>query len=66
MTMDAKSFFKLVATLRDKQKEYFRTRRQSALRESKALEKRVDDEIKRVEQILNDKREPKLFGNENT
>lgn len=66
MTMDAKSFFKLVAALRDKQKEYFRTRSQSALRESKALEKRVDDEISRVEQILNDKREPKLFGNENT
>ena len=43
--MDAKSFFKLVAALRDKQKEYFRTRSQSALRESKALEKRVDDEI---------------------
>lgn len=64
--MDAESFFKLVAALRDKQKEYFRTRSQSALRESKALEKRVDDEIRRVEQILNDKREPKLFGNENT
>ena len=59
--MDAKSFFKLVAALRDKQKEYFRTRSQSALRESKALEKRVDDEIKRVEQILNDKREPSAF-----
>lgn len=66
MTMDAKSFFKLVVTMRDKQKEYFRTRSQSALRESKALKKCVDDEISRVEQILNDKREPKLFGNENT
>ena len=65
MTMDAKSFFNLVAALRDKQKEYFRTRSQSALRESKALEKRVDDEISRVNQILNNKREPKLFGNEN-
>lgn len=64
--MDAKSFFKLVVAMRDKQKEYFRTRSQSSLRESKALEKRVDDEISRVEQILNDKREPKLFGNENT
>lgn len=63
--MDAKSFFNLVAALRDKQKEYFRTRSQSALRESKALEKRVDDEISRVNQILNNKREPKLFGNEN-
>ena len=66
MTMDAKSFFKLVVTMRDKQKEYFRTRSQSALRESKALEKCVDDEISRAEQILNDRREPKLFGNENT
>lgn len=63
--MNAKSFFNLVAALRDKQKEYFRTRSQSALRESKALEKRVDDEISRVNQILNNKREPKLFGNEN-
>lgn len=48
--------------MRDKQKEYFRTRSQSALRDSKALEKRVDDEISRVEQILKDKREQKLFG----
>lgn len=64
--MDAKSFFNLVAALRNKQKEYFRTRSQSALRESKALEKRVDDEISRVNGILNNKREPKLFGNENT
>ena len=63
--MNPKSFFNLVAALRDKQKEYFRTRSQSALRESKALEKRVDDEISRVNQILNNKREPKLFGNEN-
>lgn len=64
--MDEKSFFNLVAALRNKQKEYFRTRSQSALRESKALEKRVDDEISRVNGILNNKREPKLFGNENT
>lgn len=66
MTMDEKSFFNLVAALRDKQKEFFRTRSQSALRESKALEKRVDDEISRVNGILNNKREPNLFGNENT
>ena len=66
MTLDAKSFFKLVAALRDKQKEYFRTRSQSALRESKALEKRVDDEINRVERILRSRNEPNLFGNENT
>lgn len=65
MTMDHEAFYKLVVALRNKQKEYFRTRSQSALRESKALEKRVDDEIIRVNGILNNKREPKLFGNEN-
>jgi hypothetical protein len=64
--MDHEAFYKLVVALRNKQKEYFRTRSQSALRESKALEKRVDDEIGRVNQILNNKREPNLFGNENT
>lgn len=64
--MDHETFYKLVVALRNKQKEYFRTRSQSALRESKALEKRVDDEIGRVNQILNNKREPNLFGNENT
>ena len=61
MTMDHEAFYKLVVALRNKQKEYFRTRTQSALRESKALEKRVDDEIKRVENILKEKIEPKLF-----
>lgn len=60
--MNAEAFYKLVVAMRDKQKEYFRTRSQSALRESKALEKRVDDEISRVEQILKNKQEPKLFG----
>lgn len=59
--MDHEAFYKLVVALRNKQKEYFRTRTQSALRESKALEKRVDDEIKRVENILKEKIEPKLF-----
>lgn len=66
MTMDHEAFYKLVVALRNKQKEYFRTRTQSALRESKALEKRVDDEIKRVERILRRRNEPNLFGNENT
>ena len=61
MTIDHEAFYKLVVALRNKQKEYFRTRTQSALRESKALEKRVDDEIKRVENILKAKIELKLF-----
>lgn len=50
--MDAKQFFYLVSEMRNKQKEYFKTRTQSALKESKALEKRVDDEIARVAQVL--------------
>lgn len=62
MIMDHKAFYKLVVALRNKQKEYFKTRSQSALRESKALEKRVDDEIKRVEDILKSKTEPTLFN----
>lgn len=59
--MDAQQFFRLVVKLRDKQKEYFRTRTQSALTESKQLEKAVDDEIEKVNKILAEKREPKLF-----
>lgn len=60
--MDHKASYKLVVAMRNKQKEYFKTRSQSALRESKALEKRVDDEIKRVEDILKSKTELTLFN----
>lgn len=59
--MTAKEFFDLVSDMRLKQKEYFRTRSSSVLSESKALERRVDDEIKRVKQILTEKQEQKLF-----
>lgn len=59
--MNAKEFFTLVARMRGKQKEYFRTRSTSVLQESKRLEKQVDDEIKRVGEIIKDKQEPKLF-----
>lgn len=59
--MDAKQFFSLVVKLRDKQKEYFRTRTQAALKESKHLEKAVDDEIERVNKLLVERQEPKLF-----
>ena len=60
--MDARQFFNLVSEMRNKQKEYFKTHTQSALKESRALEKRVDDEIARVTQVLKEKREPKLTG----
>jgi len=38
--------------MRDKQKEYFRTRDHNVLVQSKALEKKVDDEIIRAEEIM--------------
>lgn len=59
--MNARDFFNLVTKMRDKQKEYFRTRSASALQESKRLEKQVDEEIQRVNEIIKDKQEPKLF-----
>lgn len=59
--MTAKEFFDLVSDMRLKQKEYFRTRSTSVLNESKALERMVDDEIRRVNQVLTEKQEQKLF-----
>ena len=59
--MNAKEFFGLVSDMREKQKEYFRTRSSSVLSESKTLERRVDDEIRRVRQILTEQQEQKLF-----
>lgn len=59
--MNAKEFFGLVSDMREKQKEYFRTRSTSVLNESKALERLVDAEIRRVNAIINDNKEQKLF-----
>lgn len=59
--MTARDFFNLVALMRDKQREYFRTRSASVLQESKRIEKQVDDEIRRVNGIIKEKQEPKLF-----
>lgn len=47
--------------MRAKQKEYFRTRTSIALAESKRLEKVVDDEIKRVENIIYKQQNPGLW-----
>ena len=54
--MTAKQFFYKVATLRYYQREYFATRSQEALKAAKALEKEVDDEIIRVNAILEKKK----------
>lgn len=53
--MNAKEFFGLVKEMRLQQKEYFKTRSSDVLKKSKALEKRVDDEIARVERILSER-----------
>lgn len=58
--MTARDFFDLVARMRDKQKEYFRTRSGSVLKESKQLEKQVDEEIRRVNGIIRERQESKL------
>lgn len=50
--MNAKSFFELVSDMRSAQKEFFRTKSQAALSESKQLEKAVDAEIQRVNEII--------------
>lgn len=44
----AYQFFRLVERMRDKQKEYFRTKSQVVLNESKQLEREVDSEIQRA------------------
>ena len=59
--MTAREFFDLVSDMRLKQKEYFCTRSTSVLNESKALERLVDTEILRVNEIMNDNKENKLF-----
>ena len=46
--MDAKEFYDLVVKMREAQKNYFRSRSQVYLKESKQHEKEVDKEIKRV------------------
>ena len=50
--MNAKQFFDRVTIMRKYQKEYFRTRSQSALKLSKALELEIDAEITRVNALM--------------
>lgn len=53
--MNARDFFDLVTEMRQKQKDYFKTRSTESLKKSKELEKQVDDEIARVNRIISDK-----------
>lgn len=63
--MTNRQFFDLVVQLRWYQKEYFATRSRDSLQQAKALEKRVDDEIARVQKILAQREQqqpPNLFN----
>lgn len=58
--MTPKEFFNKVCRMRKAQKEYFHTRSGRALADSKRLEKEIDDEIERVEKVMEEKNNPKL------
>ena len=49
--MNARQFYNIVVKMRKAQRDYFRTRSQRHLNESKKLEAQVDAEIERVAQI---------------
>lgn len=58
--MSPKEFFDKVCRMRKAQKEYFRTRSGRALADSKRLEKEIDDEIERVNKVIEEKNNPKM------
>lgn len=58
--MTPREFFDKVSRMRMAQKEYFRTRSGRALADSKRLEKEIDDEIERVEKVMEEKNNPKM------
>lgn len=61
--MTPKEFYEKVVKMREAQKNYFKTRSSMALQLCKRLEKEIDNEIARVDQITN-KPNPQssLFG----
>lgn len=60
--MNARQFFDLVVEMRKNQRTYFNTGDKVALRQSKQLERLVDAEIKRVQNVLSGEQD--LFGND--
>lgn len=58
--MNAKEFYNTVKAMREAQKNYFKFRTKQFLEESKALERTIDAEIKRVDKIERDKQQPRL------
>ena len=59
--MTAKEFFSLVTEMRNAQKMYFRNRTPDYLQQSKQLEKKVDDEIRRVQRLQTEPELPLLI-----
>lgn len=59
--MNSKEFYDTVVKLRNEQKTYFRTKSPLALKASKELEKKIDDEIDRVNRILDEQRQQRMF-----
>jgi hypothetical protein len=57
--MNAQAFFLLVSNMRSQQRDYFRTKNPQALSESKRLERLVDAEINRVQELMNNRVLPK-------
>ena len=58
--MTPREFFNAVKKMREAQKNYFKFRTKQFLEESKALERTIDAEIKRVDKIERDKQQPRL------
>ena len=58
--MNAKEFYDTVKAMREAQKNYFKFRTKQFLEESKALERTIDAENKRVDKIEIDKQQPRL------
>lgn len=59
--MDAKKFYDTVRDMRKAQIKYFSTRDNIVLQEAKRLEAIIDNEIKRVDEITQNKKYPKIF-----
>ncbi|WP_289191038.1 hypothetical protein [Xylanibacter rodentium] len=62
--MNARQFFDKVVEMRRLQKEYFKSRSHLTLEKPKAVEREIDQEIKRVQDIeaANRPPEPNLFN----
>lgn len=58
--MDARQFFNLVERMRAAQKSYFRTKSSDYMRQAMQYEKEIDAEIKRVNDIIDEQKSPKL------